>query len=158
METLCDFMQNMMKITVPLLKYSLTWMYLDSEFLWFHIYTSPKCIWKKTEEDVIKVYTFSFIFTKIWHLQFRNDTHLKQRPSIFRVSKIFRQRHIIVNIIRIFNTSDNESVSQWLQDVWSPWTSLNSEFPLLRCFARVYCSHLQMLLVCGSFYLQFFLQ
>ena len=43
---------------------------------------------------------------------------------------------IIVNISVVFNALMKIICSQWLHELWTPWTSPNSEFPPWRCFAR----------------------
>ena len=50
--------------------------------------------------------------------------------------KIIGQTNLIKNIRIIFNTWMKIICSQWLSEVWSPWTSANAEFPPLRSFAR----------------------
>ena len=67
----------------------------------------------------------------------KNMTFTIQEVQPFiRGSKVFGQTIITVNITAVFITLMKILCSQWLPEVWSPWTSADSEFPTWRCFAR----------------------
>ncbi len=57
-------------------------------------------------------------------------------PPIFRGTNVIGQINIIINKMFIFNILLRILCRQWLPYVWNSWTSPETGFPALWCFAR----------------------